>query len=95
MQQVRNTETCFTNMYFTLIILMHQQMNPPVIPGMMRRFMVIMTQQILKMMAGLSPMENHFILPKTLQTIVTVLVLVQATLRRWPWVHSNLIHTVH
>lgn len=41
--------------------------------------MVIMTQQILKMMAGSSPMENLFILPKALQTTVTVVVLVQAT----------------
>lgn len=72
-------EICLTNSYFTLIILMHQQINSPVISGMMRRFMDIMIQQNLKMMAGSLPMGNLFILPKALQTTVTVVVLVQAT----------------
>lgn len=45
----------------------------------MRKFIGIMTQQILKLMAGSSSVENLSLLPEALQTTVIVVVLVKAT----------------
>lgn len=44
-----------------------------------RRFIGVLTQQILKLMAGSSPMENLPRVPEALQTTVIVVVLVKAT----------------
>lgn len=44
-----------------------------------RRFIGVLTQQILKLMAGSSPMENLPLLPEALQTTVIVVVLVKTT----------------